>query len=146
MRSKSRVGTKLAFALSLTSAFALGACGDDGPSGVGADAILGSWQTTSYVEGGVDLVNSGMDLDIALNSDGTYLLEVTNDQIEACGGGGVQSCQLSGSFSYTGSTVTIDDDQPADAVTFSYSISAGNFMTWTGTVDGMGVQITMQRR
>ena len=85
-----------------------------------------------------------MDLDVILNSGGTYRFEVTNDQLEICEGG-VQDCQATGSYSYTATTVTIDDDVPADAVTFDYFISGGNFMTWTGTLNEEAVEIVMQR-
>jgi len=145
MHGKLGVGRKLGAFITLMAIVTLAGCGDDSPSGPGADAILGSWEVTSFVQGGVDLVNGGMGLTIGLNSGGSYLIEVTNDQIEICAGAPGQNCQVSGSFAYTSTTVTIDDDQPADAVTFTYAISGGNFMTWTGTVGGFAVEITMQR-
>jgi hypothetical protein len=144
MHSVSRARATWATSLILVTSIAFGACGDDDTSGPGADAILGSWQVTSFVQGGVDLVSAGMDLDVILNSGGTYRFEVTNDQLEICEVG-VQDCQATGSYSYTATTVTIDDDVPADAVTFAYSISGGDFMTWTGTLNEEAVQIVMQR-
>ena len=125
----------------------LAACGDDDPAGPGADAILGSWQVTAFIAGPTDLVNDGMGMDASLNSGGEYLFEVTNDQAGVCGDVIGQDCNSTGSYAYTATTVTIDDDDPVDAVTFAYSITGnGNLMTWTGSIGGIPVEITFQRR
>ena len=131
----------------LLATLALAGCGDDDdPAGPGADAILGSWQVTSFIAGPDDLVNDGMDLDIILNSGGEYLFEVMNDQAGVCGEPTGQDCTSTGSFAYTATTVTIDDDDPVDSVTFAYAITgSGNFMTWTGAIGGIPVEIALQR-
>ncbi len=137
---------RLAAALVVVVAFVLGACGDDDPAGPGADAILVSWQVTAFIAGPTDLVSDGMGMDAILNSGGEYLSEVTNDQVGVCGDATGQDCSSTGSYAYTATTVTVDDDDPVDAVTFAYSITGtGDFMTWTGSIDGIPVEITFQR-
>jgi len=136
-----------AAAFAFATVVALGACGDD-PAGPEADAILGSWQVTSFIFGEDDLVNDGMDLDVIFNSDGTYRFEVTNDQVNICDDDVTGlDCTEEGSFAYTATTVTFDDDVPEDSVTFTYSITGAgnNFMSWTTNIEGLAVEVALQR-
>lgn len=128
--------------LVLLSLTAVAACSDD-PAGPDEDPILGTWEATAFVGGGFDFVQLGMDLTITLSSDGMYDFEVTNDQVGICENTG-DDCTDEGSFAYTGTTVTIDDEDEESAA-FNYTIN-GSTMTWTGSIDTTAVTITWERQ
>lgn len=125
----------------------LAACGDDTTGPNGPDAILGTWNVTSFGDGTTDLIADGMTLVVALDDDGTYTFTVTNDQADICGGNPGDDCTTTGSFTYTVSTVTINDDDPQDATTFTYGMGVGNnnVMTWTGNIGGSAVELDFTR-
>ncbi len=118
------------------------ACSSKDSSSPGADPWVGTWHVTSFVITGLgDVIAGGMTLTGTLNSNGTYSFAYTNDVIGACSSG--TSCTRTGNYSHSGNTLTIDSGT-ADAVTFNYAIS-GSTMTWTGTIDGTPVTITLAK-
>lgn len=140
----SRMRTRM-FPLLLLSALVLSAsCSSDDSSGPNddQDAILGTWHATGFTAGGVDFVALGMDLTMTLADNGTYTIDVTDDQVGVCGDT-TTDCETNGPFTYTSSQVTIDAGT-TDATTFSYTIS-GSTMSWTGSIDSTPVTIQMSR-
>jgi len=113
---------------------------DDDPVGT-SDPVVGTWNATSFMAFGQDVVAQGMGLSITLNANGTYSLSVTNDLIGACEP--ATSCTESGSYSSTSTQIVIDPGT-ADEETFSYSIQ-GSTMTLTGTIDAVPVTIVFTR-
>lgn len=136
-----RVSTAVAFAATLVG---IAACGDDPASSGEQDAIIAAWNVTAFGDGEVDLIDAGMTLVVTLGADGMYAFQVTNDLAEICGGTGGENCTTTGSFAYTATTVTINDDDPEDSTMFTYAIQ-GNSMTWTGMIGAEPVVITFVR-
>jgi hypothetical protein len=116
------------------------ACGDDETSPT--DAMVGTWNVTSFTAGGTNFIAGGMTLSIALTSAGTYTLTVTNDLIDSCDPG--PNCTQTGNWTATTTTITINSGT-VDATTFDYTRS-GNTMTWTGEIDTTPVVIVLSRQ
>lgn len=135
--------TRRLTSLIATAFLALAAVGcDDDPVSPGdQEQILAVWGVTSFVTGDTDLIGEGMTLIVTLEDGGEYTFEVTNDLADICGGAGGEDCTTTGSFDYTATTVTINDDDPEDATTFEYDIN-GASMTWTGMIGTEAVVIT----
>ena len=132
---------RFATALVFVSTALLTACDSDPVSPGDQEQILAVWGVTSFLSGDTDFIEEGMTLIVTLDEDGTYTFEVTNDQADVCGGAVGANCTTTGSFEYTATTVTIDDDDPQDATTFDYDIQ-GATMTWIGDIGGGDVVIT----
>jgi hypothetical protein len=116
------------------------ACSSKDSTSPAADPWVGTWHVTSFIVPGLgDVIANGMTLTGTLNNDGTYSLAYANDQVGACNNS--SSCTRTGNYSHSGNTIIIDSGT-ADATTFNYTIS-GSTMTWTGTIDGTPVTITM---
>jgi len=115
-------------------------CGSDGGGGPG-NAIVASWEVTSFVAQGTDAIANGMTFTMVLGAGGTYTFTVTNDQVGICDPN--PDCTDTGQYAYTASTVTFDPGDP-DEVVLSYSIQ-GNTMTISGQIDGFPVTITLER-
>lgn len=119
---------------------AVSACGSDGGNGPG-DALLASWNATSFVVQGTDAIADGMSLVMTFESGGTYTLEFTNDQIGACSPG--PDCIQTGTLDYTGTEFTFDAGT-VDEVTLNYSIQ-GTTLTLTGSIEGIPVTVVLTR-
>lgn len=102
--------------------------------------IVGNWNATSFVAGGVDGIALGMTVAFSFTSN-TYSFTVTNDQFGLCNG--TSSCSDGGSYSATGTNLTLDPGT-VDSVTLNYSIS-GSVLSVTGTIDGTPISITFQK-
>lgn len=130
----------VAFALAAALAPMGSACSSDGGNGPG-DALIASWNATSFMVQGTDAIADGMSLVMTFESGGTYTLEFTNDQIGACNPG--PDCTQTGTLEFTGSHFTLDAGT-VDEVTLNYSIQ-GDTMTITGTIDAIPVTIVLTR-
>lgn len=129
-------------AASLLVIFALaGACGSDS-SGPNANALIGTWDATSFSDGTVDIIQQGEGVTITFQSNDNYSIEITNDVAGLCDVG--TDCTLTGSFSSTGSTIALDPGTQ-DETTFDYAIN-GTTLTLTGNIDGTDVTIVLQRQ
>lgn len=121
------------------------ACGSDGGNGPGGGvvaALVATWDVTSFVAGGTDLVQSGMGLSMALDNTGGYTLDYTNDQTGNCDPN--PDCTNTGAWSATGTKMTFDPGTP-DAVTLNYTVQ-GTTLTLTGTIDITPVLITAEKQ
>ncbi|HET9065316.1 MAG TPA: hypothetical protein VFN22_05820 [Gemmatimonadales bacterium] len=120
----------------------LSACGDGDPTGPGTDPLLGTWQATSFVGEGTDVIAEGMTLRMTLTTSDTYTFVVTNDMVGICGELAT-ACTTSGPVSHTATTLIVDAGT-SDATTFSFQIH-GNTMTWSGSLGGGPVSLAFTR-
>jgi len=119
----------------------IAACGgDDGMTSSNPAEIVGNWNATSFVAGGVDGIALGMTAGFSFTSN-TYSFSITNDQFNLCGG--PSSCSDGGTYSATGTSVTLDPGT-VDAVTLNYSVS-GTTLSVSGSIDGTPISITFQK-
>ena len=117
-------------------------CGDDEPTGnTPTSPLVGTW-IARYVETptGDAIVDGGMSLVATIGDAGSYTFNITNDQLGLCNPG--PDCNVTGSFTHTDNTVTIDFGGTDATVTYSVT---GDIMTWIGTIDGEHVAITFNR-
>ena len=115
-------------------------CSDDDDGTDPTSALVGTWTVTSLAAQGQDFITLGMDLELELESGGTYTFTVTNDLVEFCDPG--PNCVVTGDYTATASTITLD---PADEpTTFTWTIQ-GNTMTWTGSIGGTPATAVMTR-
>ncbi len=115
------------------------ACSDDDVTDPTA-TLVGTWTVTSLSALGQNFIALGMDLELELESGGTYTFIVTNDLVEFCDPG--PDCIRTGDYTATSSTITLDPG--VDATTFAWVIS-GNTMTWTGLIGGTPATAVMTR-
>jgi len=128
------------FAAGFLLSTTLSACGSDGGNGPG-NAIEATWNVTSFVVMGVDAIANGMTFQMDLSAGDSYTFDITNDMIDACTPNA--DCTVTGSYSHTGSTITIDPGTP-DEVTLNYTLQ-GTTMTLTGSISGTPVTITLTK-
>lgn len=131
----------LAAARLAVAAFALtAACSDD--DGTDPSSLLvGTWNVTSFSALGQDFILAGMTMTITLSSAGSYTINITNDQIDACDPG--PNCTQTGQYDATDSQLTINTGT-VDATTFTYEIDGDN-LTLTGSIDEIPVVIELER-
>ena len=125
-------------------AVAVLACSEDSPAGPGGgtpSALIGTWNATAFNALGQDLVAQGMGLTFTFDAQGAYSINITNDQANLCDVG--PNCSVSGTYSATGSQITLDPI--VDPVVLSYSIQ-GTTMTVSGTVDGIPITATFAKQ
>ena len=116
-------------------------CSDD-DDGTGPNSpLVGSWNATSLVALGNDLIALGMDLTLTLSEAGDYTLDISGDLIGACDPD--PSCSQSGSYTNTDTQITLDPGT-AEAVTLAYVIQ-GTTLTLTGAINGTPVSFTFTR-
>lgn len=118
------------------------ACGSDsnGPNG---NPLVGTWDVTSFsVQGMGDLIQQGTSVTITFQSNDNYSIEISNDVAGLCDTG--TACTLTGPFSSTGSTVTLDPGT-TDSTLFNYTIN-GTVLTLTGDIDATPVTIVLQKQ
>jgi hypothetical protein len=114
------------------------ACGD---SFEPVPELLGSWNATSLVVDGFDLMGDGMTLRFTFSDDGGYTYTVAGDQLDFCDPG--PNCSDGGDYTATTSQVTFDPGTD-DEETYSYTI-AGNTLVITATFGGSPLTFTFQR-
>ncbi len=127
-----------------------GCSSDEGGTSPGVNpAVIGTWNATSFVAQGTDLITQGMGFSIVFNSNGTYSFNITNDQsglvvsLEPLCDGGAPDCSYTGSFTATGSQIVLDPGT-IDQETLNYSIS-GTTMTFTATLDLTPITVVLDR-
>lgn len=107
------------------------------------DPLIGTWHVTSYTAPIVgDVIQQGMTVTVTIAEDNSYSLAITGDQVGACTAPAT-SCSQSGTWSTSGNTITLTQSS-TDVTSFTYAIS-GSTMTWTGSIDGIPVTITMAK-
>lgn len=116
-------------------------CSDD-DDGTGPNSpLVGSWNATSIVALGNDLIALGMDLTLTLSEAGDYTLDISGDLIGACEPN--PSCTQTGAYTNTETEITLDPGT-AEEVTLSYVIQ-GTTLTLTGAINGTPVAFTFAR-
>ena len=123
----------------LIAAALVGGCDDD-PSGP-SSSLTGTWNATSFVVQGQDLIILGMDLALTLTASDTYTLTVANDLTGVCGTNA--SCTETGAFTSTATSITLNPGT-LDEVTFNYVVQ-GQTLTFTGSIDGNAATIVFTR-
>jgi len=135
--------TAYAAVLTLALASAIAGCSDDETgTAPGVDpAVVGTWNATSFVFMGTDLVAQGMGVSFVFNSNGTYVLSFTNDQGGLCDVG--LNCVESGDYTSTATQIVLDPGDEDETV-LSYSIS-GSTMTLNATIDGSPLVVVLNK-
>ena len=103
--------------------------------------LVGTWNATSIVVGGIDLMDDGMTLRFTFTADGQYSYTVTNDFLDFCDPG--PNCSDSGRFAATSSQITFDPGP--DEETFSYTVS-GNSLGVSAVIDGFTFAFTFDKQ
>ncbi len=120
------------------------ACSSSSDSSAPAvDPLVATWNATSFNVNGVDQINAGMHVTLTLTNANTYTLHFENDLITACSNTLGETCDQTGSYSTSGSSLTIDPGT-SDSATFTYAIS-GNTMTWSGSINSTPVTVTFSK-
>lgn len=134
--------TSFARVASLLVIFAFAAaCGSDS-NGPNTNALIGTWNATSFSDGSVDIIQQGTTVVITFQSNDNYSIEVTNDVAGLCDTG--TACTLTGSFSSTGTTVTLDPGT-VDETVLNWTRS-GSTLTLTGDIDGTAITVVLQKQ
>ena len=132
--------TAYAAVLTLALASAIAGCSDDTAPGVDP-AVVGTWNATSFVVMGNDLVAQGMGVSFVFNSNGTYVLSFTNDQGGLCDVG--LNCTETGDYTASDTQIILDPGT-ADTVALNYSIS-GSTMTINATIDAEAIVVVLDK-
>ena len=117
------------------------ACSNKDSTGPDANALVGTWQVTSFQAFGVDVIQLGMTMKFTFTATDTYSLVITGDAFGGCETS--SDCTENGTYAATTTRITMDAGTP-DEVTFNYSIQ-GARLTFTGDVEGTPVTIVLQR-
>lgn len=139
-----RSGRRASLVFGLVSTLVL-ACGGDSSTGPAIDeAFIGTWDATSFVVAGTELITpeSSFFVSLGLYSDGSYELIVTGHQSGLfCEG--PASCNIDGDYTFTGDALTFDPGTE-DELNATYSVS-GDLLTVSGTIDGIPFSATLER-
>lgn len=130
--------TALALAVLLPLA---AACSDNEPTGPASDGIVGRWQITSFLVGGMEVVEQGSSVEITFTAAGTYSVTMTGNLSDACGP--ASTCTETGTYASTSTRITMDPGSE-DEMVFNYSIQRST-MTFTGEIEGVAVKMILQR-
>lgn len=115
----------------LAALVAVAACSGDSTGASNDDSVVGVWQATSMKGGTTEFLIDGMTVRATITAT-TYSLAIISDQAGFCDG--PDDCTITGNYTRSGTTFTIDPGTEDEAV-FSLSFQ-GNTMTWSGTIDG----------
>ncbi len=131
-------------ALSVAVGWGAGGCAteENGNQGGAGSAVVGTWNATSFIANGTDLIAAGMTLTFTLTSSETYSLSFTNDLGGFCDVG--SACTENGDYTATDTQITLDAGTP-DVVVLAYTI-IGNTMSIAVTVDGTTITATFDKR
>jgi len=129
-----------ALALLLTVAPMLSACGGDSTS-PGRATLTGRWNAEHVTAFGTDFIATGMAMSVTLAEGGTYILDITNDQVGFCEPG--PDCQPTGTYSHTDTQITFNPDEESE-ITFTYTIT-GSTMSFKGTIGQVPVSLTFRK-
>lgn len=140
---KRRFHNFAALALTLSVTPLLIGCGDDDPTGGGgASAFVGSWNATTFVVDGTDIVAGGTTISFSF-TENTYTFAVTGDTNSVLCDSGVTSCGEGGDLGSTATSIIFDPGS-SDEVTFTFNVS-GDVLTVSGTIEGSTVTATFQK-
>lgn len=128
----------LATAVGCTDEIVLG-----GGPGVPVNPLVASWDATGYTTGGTDLVSTGLSFRLILAADNSYSFIVKSDLDGIICNQGQTACTVTGPFTSTATTITIDAGR-IDAFTLNYTIVDAT-MTWTGTINGAATTVVYTR-
>ncbi len=104
--------------------------------------LVGTWNATSLVVDGFDVMTEGMTLSFTFSADGAYSYTATNDQLGFCDPG--PNCTDGGDFTAESNQLTIDPDT-VDEETYSYSIS-GSTLIFTANFGGASYTLTFVKQ
>ena len=127
--------------LSLALGGAIAGCSSEGTGPEINPAVVGTWNATSFMFEGSDVIVQGTTVSFGFTNDGTYSFNFANDQGVLCDVG--TACVDTGDYEATVSQIVLDPDT-VDEQLFNYSI-AGTTMTITGDVDGAPVTIVLNK-
>ncbi len=143
------LGTKRA-AVTVTLLGALAttvACSDEivleGGPVVPVNPLVAEWDATGYTTGGTDQVAAGLSFRLILASNNSYSFVVKSDLDGIICNQGQTACTVTGPFTSTATTITIDAGR-IDAFTLNYTIVDAT-MTWTGTINGATTTVVYTR-
>lgn len=131
-----------------TLPFAL-SCGDNnngdgttGPNPPSDNAIVGTWNATSFTAEGTDLIAAGLTVSFNFANDGTYSYTVTGDTFGAfCTGN--TACSDFGTYDTSNGTLTFDRGT-SDQESVSYSIS-GSTLSVSGNIGGTAFTASFEK-
>ena len=132
-----------ALVLSLAVGWGVTGCATDENGDSAGSAIIGNWNATTFVVGGVDAIAAGMGLIFTFDNAGDYTFNITNDQVGLCEGNVGDNCSDAGAFDASGTQIVLDPEDEEPTV-LNYSVS-GETMTITATIDGQGLTATFDR-
>jgi hypothetical protein len=104
--------------------------------------LVGTWNATSLVVGGVDLMDDGMTLRFTFSANGEYSYTVANDFLDFCDPG--PNCSDSGDFTATSSQITFDPGEDFEE-TFSYTVT-GSTLSISAVIDGFNFAFTFEKQ
>lgn len=123
------------------------ACNDEivlgGGPVVPVNPLVANWDATSYTAGGTDLVAAGLSIRLILAANNSYSFVVKSDLDGIICNQEQTACTVTGPFSSTATTITIDAGR-IDAFTLNYTIVDAT-MTWTGTINGVATTVVYTR-
>jgi hypothetical protein len=131
-------------------------CGDDddNPAGPAADGteVAGIWLASAFSVDGTDGIAAGMGVAMTFtitsstalrHAEGTYDIQVTNDQLGLCEGAVGDDCNPHGELEVEDGMLIFDPTEE-DPTTFDYSVT-GNTMTLSGDIDGIVLSATLTK-
>ncbi|PKL93530.1 MAG: hypothetical protein CVV20_03175 [Gemmatimonadetes bacterium HGW-Gemmatimonadetes-1] len=140
-------GTKrVAVTVTLLGALATAsACTDEIIIGDGepVNPLVATWDATGYTTGGTDQVAAGLSFRLILAANNSYSFVVKSDLDGIICNQGQTACTVTGPFTSTATTITIDAGR-IDAFTLNYTIVDAT-MTWTGTINGATTTVVYTR-
>lgn len=117
---------------------------DDDPNGPpDTDPLVGTWNATSLLADGTELLGGGLAFSISFDEDGTYTTQVSGDVLGVFCEPPQTACGDSGDYTNTSTTLTLDGGT-ADETVVSYVI-AGDVLTLTGDLDGTAAVLVFSR-
>ncbi len=137
--------TAYAAVLTLVLASAIAGCSDDeNNTAPGVDpAVVGTWNATSFLLMGNDLITQGVGVSLVFNSNGTYAITFTNDQAGDLCDVGMTDCSDSGTYTASDTQIILDAGG-VDEATLNYSI-IGTTMTIAATIDGEAIVVVLTK-
>jgi hypothetical protein len=104
--------------------------------------LVGTWDATSLLVDGFDLMDEGMTLTFTFTSGGEYSYTVANDQLDFCDPG--PNCTDSGDFTVSGNQITFDPGTVWEE-TYTYTLT-GSTLTITATFGASTFTFTFAKR
>jgi hypothetical protein len=104
--------------------------------------FVGTWDATSLLVDGFDLMGEGMTLTFTFTSGGQYSYTVVNDLLDYCDPG--PNCTDSGDFTVSGNRITFDPDTAWEE-TYTYTLT-GTTLTVTASFGGSTFTFTFEKQ